>query len=455
MRREFFGNIALRARCFGVLLALLPMAAQAFPPVQDVTAKSGTHAWLMEYHDVPVCAATVTFRDGGSASDPQDKQGRALMVSRLLSEGAGDLDAKSFGQMLEDHAIQLSFEVDEDHFSASIYALREGCEKAFDLLALALKQPRFDAPAIERARAQTQSELVRLEQEPAYVADRQWRKLIFGGHPYGRVMRGDKESLDRLGKDDFTAYARRYFTRGNMIVAAAGDLNAQTLAGWMERHFASLPERFVPESEIAPAAIAPHGEERHVERDVPQSAVVFGMQGIPRDDPDYYAAYVLNHAIGGGSLTSLLTEELREKGGMVYAVESKLDPMLRGALWRGAFATRTDQVPLATQKLRSIIAHIYQNGVAQPVLDDAKRYLVGSFPLQLDNTQKIANFLINMQLYHLGMDYLQKRDAWIQAVSVQDVRRVAKRLLDPAALRIVTVGRAAAQQPPAKPKAVP
>jgi zinc protease len=431
----------LRVTAFTTLaLAFLAGAGPARAvDIERVVSPGGIEAWLVEDHSLPIVALRFRF-PGGAATDPEGKEGLANMVSALLDEGAGDLDSRAFQRRLADNSISLSFGATLDGFSGDLKALTRNRDEAFDLLHAALTEPRFDPEAVERIRAQIETGSRARANDPNTVARRTFRKAVFGAHPYGRSVRGTPESVAAITVDDLRTFAARRLARSELIVGAVGDITADELAALLDRTFGDLPERAeaftIPRAE--PAA---GGEVIVVESDNPQSRIVFGQKGIYRDDPDYYAALVLNHILGGGSFTSRLYNEVREKRGLAYSVFSYLLPLESAAMWMGGAGTENAAVAESVSIIRDQWARIRASGVTQEELDAAKANLIGSFGLQLDSTSAIAGMLVAVQTRDLGIGYLNERDALIDAVTRDDVRRVAERLLDPDGLTVVVVGK--------------
>ena len=410
--------------------------------VQEVTSPGGLKAWLVEEHALPLVAVKILFKNSGSAYDPPGKEGLAGMTSALLLEGAGDLDSHAFNEQIENHAIQLNFGIDEDLFRGSVESLSEHKDKAFATMAMALTHPRFDASAIERVRAQTQSILTREEQEPHYILHRAWEKLAFGTHPYGRSSLGTKESIAAISKDDFIRFTQHYLSKENILISVVGDITPAELGRLLDAHFSSLSEHYAPDVKLEPVRLPEKAQQIVSDFDVPQTTVFFGENGLMRSDPSYYSTYVMNQILGGGgALTSRLGIEIRTKRGLAYTVNSGLEPMDYSALWVGSFATRNEKVGAAMQVLRDTLQDFSRNGPTDQEMADAKKHLTGSFVLGLDSNGEIANFLLSMQLHHLGRDYLDKRNAIIMAVKKEDVKAVAKKLLDPSHLLVVMVGK--------------
>jgi zinc protease len=412
-------------------------AAHGATKVERVVSPGGIEAYLINEPSIPFLSLSLHFR-GGAALDPVGKEGLAYMVSGLLDEGAGDLDSQAFRTELEDRAIRLSFDAQRDAFAGELKTLSAHRERAFELLRDALVEPRFDPEPVERIRNQIQAELRRRAEDPEYLVSLTWFDTAFPGHPYGRSLEGTIESVATITADDLRAFARQRLAKDNLIVGVAGDVTAQELGRLLDLAFGDLPEISAP-IEIADAAPV-RGGTVVVRKDVPQSWVVFGQEGLARDDPDFYAAYVANHILGGGGFTSRLTDEIREKRGLAYSVYSYLYPMDHAPLWFGGVGTANAAVNESIRLVRQQVADMAAGEIDAEDLADAKTYLTGSFPLRLTSNDQIASMLVNMQVDDLGIDYLEERNGYIEAVTLEDVRRVAARLYHPEDLLVVVVG---------------
>jgi zinc protease len=418
------------------VLSPIPVA-QAATAVERVVSPGGIEAYLLSEPSIPFMSLSLHFR-GGAALDPVGREGLATMVSGLLDEGAGTLDSQAFRTELEDLAIRLSFDAGRDEFTGRLKTLTRHRERAFELLRLALTEPRFDAEPVDRIRNQLQANLRRRMEEPDYVAALTWFATAFPGHPYARPVEGTVESLAAIEREDLVGFVDTRLAKDNLIVGVAGDITAAELAPLLDVAFGGLPDHGTP-FELAP--IEPTGAGTVVVRKaVPQSQVVFGQAGLARDDPDFYAAYVTNHILGGSGFTARLTEEVREKRGLAYSVYSYLYPLNRAPLWLGGLGTANAAVGQAIEVVRREIAGMAAGDISQAALDDAKTYLTGSFPLRLTSNDGIAATLVTMQVDELGLDYLERRNGYIEATTLDDVRRVAARLYDPDQLLVVVVG---------------
>jgi zinc protease len=430
-----------RALVLGPLLMVAalgaPSASHGASEVERVVSPGGIEAYLINEPSIPFLSLGLHFK-GGSALDPAGKEGLAYMVSGLLDEGAGDLDSRAFRTELEDRAIRLSFDAARDSFTGQLKTLTEHRERAFEMLRLALVEPRFDLEPVERIRNQIQADLRRRSEDPDYLVSLTWFETALPGHPYGRPERGTLESLATITNDDLRRFVRERFAKDNLIVGVAGDVTAEELGPLLDLAFGDLPDASAP-VEVAEAEPVDGGTVI-VRRSVPQSRVLFGQDGLARDDPDFYAAYVANHLLGGGGFTSRLTEEVREKRGLAYSVYSYLYPLDHAPLWFGGVGTANAAVDESIRLVRKEIARMAAGDIDAAELADAKTYLTGSFPLRLTSNDQIAGLLVSMQVDGLGIDYLEKRNGYIEAVTLEDVRRVAKRLYHPERLLVVVVG---------------
>ena len=425
---RIFGISVLGALLVAATLVLLPAVPAAATSINRVVSPSGIEAWLVEDHAVPLIALDFAFV-GGANEDPADKPGVANMVASLLDEGAGDLGAMAFHERLEGHAIELGFNAGRDYFHGSVRTLGENRDIAFDMLRLALTGARFDGEAVERIRSQVLMALRRETTSPNDIASRSWWETAFPDHPYGRSARGTLETLPRITADDLRAYSRRVFARDTLKIAVVGDIDAASAGKLIDQVFATLPAK----GDLRPVgAASPHGLGRRivVDLDVPQAVVVFGGPGIARKDPDFVPAYLVNHIFGGGSMSSHLYTEVREKRGLAYSIRTGLLPLEHAALLTGATGTRADKMADTLAIIEAEFARFAETGPSEEELAKAKSFLQGSYALAFDTSTKIAGQLVQIQLDDLGIDYIDRRNSLIEAVTPADVKRVAKRLLD-------------------------
>ena len=407
--------------------------------VERVKTPGGLQAWLVQDNSNPIVTMRFAFR-GGAALDPKGKVGLANLVASTLDEGAGSLDSQSFQKTLEDKAIRIRFDAGMDNFGGQLQTLVRNQDKAFDLLRLALNAPRFDTEPVERIRSQILVGLKQDEESPHSIAGKAMREALYGGHPYGRPADGIPDSVKAITADDLRAFVSQRLTRDTLVVGIVGDITPAKLAELLDATFGTLPAQGT-DWRLPKIRANTDGRTIVINKDVPQSAILFADQGLLRDDPDFYAAYVMNHVLGGGGFTSRLYGEVREKRGLAYSISSGLNPRWASATTVGAAGTANARVHETLNVVKAEWHRMAENGVTNDELKDAKTYLTGAYPLQFTGSMRIARMLVGIQLAELGIDYVKSRNAFINAVSRDDIARVAKKLLDANRLVTVVVGR--------------
>ncbi|AMA59922.1 M16 family metallopeptidase [Bradyrhizobium sp. CCGE-LA001] len=434
----------------GAALALATISpSQAAAKIQRVVSPGGIEAWFVQDATVPLIAMEYSFA-GGAAQDPADKPGVANLVGNLLAEGSGDLDSKTFHERLDRRAIKLSFSATPDTFRGSLRMLRDNKDEAFDLLRSALTSPSFEAADVERIRSQVISGLRHESTDPNALANRKFLQVAFGDHPYGRQTNGTLDSVPTVKVTDMKDYVGRVLAKDTLKIAVVGDIDPATLGKLLDQTFGALPAK----AELKPVAdveAAAPPRLAYVPLDVHQTAISFGGPGVKRSDPDFMAAYIVNHILGGG-LSSRLFREVREKRGLVYSASEWLLWMEHSAVYIGSSATRGDRAGETIDAIAREVCHIAEEGPTQKELDDAKSYLKGSQMLGLDTSSKLARELLQYQIDKLPIDYIAKRDAIIDAVTLEDAGKAARRLWGQGLLTVL-VGRApqAAAQPATPP----
>lgn len=419
------------------LVCLLALPAQAEIEIKSVTSPGGIQAWLVEDHSIPFVSVELWFR-GGTAMDAPDRRGAVNLMTALIEEGTGDLDAQAFAAARDGLAATMRFDSSQDAVTVSFRALTENRDAAADLLAAALSAPRFDAVAVERVRGQVLANIASDQRDPSALAGKAFNLLAWGDHPYGSSGDGTAESVAALTRDDLVAAHRATLARDRVHVGAAGDITPVELGLLIDKLVAGLPAEGAPLPPMATWQAT--GGVTVVPFPVRQSLVAFGHEGIARDDPDFFAAYMLNEILGGGRFSARLMIELREKRGLTYGIGSYLSPRDLGYAWMGQFQTDNTRVAEAIDLVRAEWQRAAQGGVTPEELDRARTYQTGSYPLRFDGNGPIARILAGMQIQGLPIDYVTHRNSYIEAVTVEDIARVAQRLLRADALRFVVVG---------------
>ncbi|WP_244742396.1 MULTISPECIES: M16 family metallopeptidase [unclassified Mesorhizobium] len=422
-----------------IIFLTLPavIAARAAVTIQEVKSPGGITAWLVEDYTVPVISIRFAF-EGGRTQEPKGKEGLANLMSGLFDEGAGDLDSEAFQTRLDDAGAEMRFNAGRDGFYGSMRMLADERDEAFDLLRLAVTKPRFDTEPVDRIRAQIVSGILGNARDPETAAQIAWSEAVYGEHPYSRREEGSETSLASITPDDLRMFHRKLFARGNLKIGVVGAIDAETLGRELDRVFGELPER--PDLVPVDKATLKLGQEIDVTYELPQTKLRLAYPGIERKDPQFFAAYLVNHILGGGTFTSRLFEEVREKRGLAYDVGSALVNNDYSNGLAISTATRSDRAGETLDLIRKEVRRMAEEGPTQAELDAAKKYVIGAYAINnLDSSRAIAGTLVELQLDDLGIDYIQRRAGLIDAVTLDDAKAAARRLLsaDPA---IMVVG---------------
>lgn len=425
---------ALLALFFLALPAIVP--ARAAVDIQEVTSSGGVTAWLVEDYAVPIVAVRFAFK-GGSTQDPESKEGLATLMTGLFDEGAGDLDADAFQERLDEVGAEMSFDATRDAIYGQMRMLAEERANAFDLLRLALTEPRFDAEPVARIRAQILTRIQRDQRNPEALGREAFARALYGDHPYARRLDGTAETLGSITQEDLHRLHGRIFARSNVSIAVVGAIDAETLRDELDRVFGGLPEQaqLLPVAQVAPKL----AQEVTYPFDQPQATLQLVYPGIERDDPQFFDAYLMNHILGGGTFSSRLFVEVREKRGLAYGIGSGLQTQdFANALVIGT-STRADRAQDTLAVINEVVRAMTEEGPTQQELDGAKTHVIGAYAINnLDSGSAVARTLVELQKDGLGIDYIEKRAGYIEAVTLEGVKAAAERLLtsDPAVLVI-------------------
>ena len=418
-------------------LSLAALTARAEITITEVTSPGGIEAWLVEEPSIPFVALEIVI-EGGANLDEPGKRGAVNLMMALLEEGSGDMDARTFQEAREELAASFGFDAYDDSVAISAKYLSETQDDAIGLLRQALVSPTFDEDAVERVRAQVLSILRSEQTDPNDIAGKAFDALAYGDHPYGSSLNGTPESVGSLTREDLIAAHGRVLNRSDVHVAAVGDITAEELGAVIDELLGALPAE-APENP-ADVAFGLPGGITVVDFATPQSVALFGHAGIDRDSEDFFAAYILNEILGGSGLDSRLMEEVREKRGLTYGVYSYLVSKEHADSYLGSVASANDRIAEAIAVIQDEWSRMAEEGVTAEELAEAKTYLTGAYPLRFDGNARIANILVGMQMQDLSRDYILTRNDRINAVTLDEINRVASELLDPDALHFVVVG---------------
>jgi len=423
---------AFVATFFLALFFALPARAVT---IQEVVSPKGVRAWLVQDDFVPLISIRFSFK-GGSTQDPAGKEGLANLMTGLFDEGAGDLPSDAYQERLDNIGAEMSFSATADDIGGSMRMLAENRDAAFDLLSLAVNHPRFDQDPVDRIRQQIIANIKASERDPNTIASQKFAEVLYGSHPYARREQGTEKSLMAITRDDLLAFHRKVFARDNLTIGVVGAISPQELAPLLDKVFGDLPDKAeltpVPDAKLALGATT------NINYKLPQTSIALVYPGVSRKDPDFFAAHLMNQILGGGT-SSRLYREVREKRGLAYSVDSSLILRDHASVLMISTATRPDRAQETLKIIRDEVSRMANDGPTAEELAEAKSYTIGAYAVSnLDSSNGIARTLVTLQQEGLGRDYIDRREGIINSVTLDQVKAVAKRLLqaDPAILMV-------------------
>jgi zinc protease len=427
--------------CLTVAIVAAPLPAAEIVPTKFVTS-NGMTILVLEQHFLPIVEVNAMVKSG-SAQDPPEKAGLANLVASLLDEGTTSRSSKQLAEQIDFVGGALEVRASEDFTNASVRVLKKDVELGFTLLADILQHPAFHKPEFERIRSQILGEMASDNDDPGHVAMKAFNQLVFHGHPYRWPLYGTEESLNKITHADVVGFYSREYIPSQVIVTIVGDVTLDQVSGLVQTYFGGWKKAAAPSRNLKNPAAVEKKTVQLIEKDLTQSNVILGHSGISRNNPDFYAVTVMNYILGAGGFSSRLMDSIRDKQGLVYGIMSHFDARLMpGSFWVN-FQTRTDATNQAIQGVLSEIKSIREAPVTDQELSEAKSFLMGSFPLRLDSTAKLAQVVSQVEFYGLGFEYFSQYPKWIERVTKEDVLRVAKQYLNTQRYALVVVGNAA------------
>jgi zinc protease len=415
-------------------LILLPLSLQAALPIQEVKSSKGITAWLEEDNSLPVISLAFAWK-GGFENDPEDKQGLSTLAATMLTQGAGEYDSDAFQKELRQTGISIGFEARRDFIRGTARTLKETLPLAAKLLRASLMAPRFDATELELQKDKQAAGLKFHLSEPSWLVSRLAMREYFMGHPYSRRALGNEASIEGLTVADMKGWMKN-LARQNLIVTATGAITAKELSKLLDEVFGDLPQK-APELKIEEAKPKAGGETFLVPLPGPQADLMMVWPGLKRSDRDWYVLEVMNYILGGGSFSSRLMKEIRERRGLTYGVSSGPAPLEYAALYMIEASFEGKNAAEVMNLIQEELSKLSTTRVSGEELQAAKDYLIGSYPLVLTSSSSIASYLLGLRANHLSKDEEEVHAKAVRAVSAGDVQELAKKLFSkPAAVFI-------------------
>jgi zinc protease len=426
----------------GLLAALIgfsgPVLAADISPAK-ITASNGMTVLVLEQHFLPIVEIHALIK-AGSAQDPPEKAGLANLTASLLDEGTTTRSSKQLAEQIDFVGGSLEAKAAEDFTTASVRVLKKDVDLGFTLLADVLLHPAFPKQEFERVRSQILGELVSDNDDPGHVAMKAFNQLVFHNHPYRWPVNGLEDTLNKVTLADVQSFYAKEYLPNQTILAVVGDITVEQAAALVQSHFGRWRKGQVPARTIKKPLTIDKKAVQLIEKDLTQSTIVLGHGGISRTNPDFYAVTVMNHILGAGGFSSRLMDSIRDKQGLAYGIMSHYEARaMPGSFWIN-LQTKTETTNQAITGVLSEIKALREAPVTDQELAEAKSFLMGSFPLRLDSTAKLAQVLAQVEFFGLGFEYFSQYPKWIERVTKEDVQRVAKQYLNPQHYALVVVG---------------
>jgi zinc protease len=423
-----------------LVLILLPVvsAFSAEPLGKRIPLENGMVLLLSEKHDIPMVTVSMAIK-AGSTAVPADKPGLSSMTASLLMQGTKKRPAVRINSEIDFIGGSLSTSGGDDFASAGLRVLKKDLRTGLDLLSDVLMNPVFDQKEIDRKVRETLAEIKRQKEEPGVVAGEAFEKAVFGGHPYGRTSDEVAAYLPKLKREDIQNFYNARYGPNNTVIAVVGDVTEKEIVALLNEYFKPWKKKEQP----LPASVQPPVIEKttvlKIDKNVTQANIDIGHLGISRENPDYYAVSVMNYILGGGGFSARLMDNIRDNKGLAYDVRSSFSAQKEPGAFTVTIQTKNESANEVIEETLKEIRRIQSTLVTEKELSDAKAYLTGSFPLRMDTSAKVAGILTSIELYNLGLDYPQRYPLLINAVTREDVQRVARKYLHPDAVVIVVV----------------
>lgn len=408
------------------------------PIGKRIVLENGMVLLFSEKHDIPMVTVNMAIK-AGSLYEPKDRPGIASLTASLLMQGTKRRTAVEISREIDFIGGSLSVSAGSDFASAGLRVLKKDIKKGIDLLSDVLMNPAFDQKEIDRKVKESLAEIQRRKEEPGSVAWDAFIKAVFGDHAYGRTGDDIAGYLQKVTRQDILDFYSSHYTPDNAVIAVVGAVTEQEITALLKEYFGAWERKGIVSPPSVPLPKIKAGLVNKINRKITQANIVMGHVGISREDPDYYAVVVMNFILGGGGFSSRLMDNIRDNRGLAYDVSSRFDARKQPGAFSVVIQTKNESANEVIDEVFREIRRISAAYVSERELADAKAYLTGSFPLRMDTYAEIASMLTFIEIYSLGMDYPHSYRTLINAVTREDILRVARKYLKPDKMVIVVV----------------
>ncbi len=438
MKRSGLGTIVLLlALCAACLIPSVTNALE----IKKELLPNGLTVLYVERHELPIVMTTLLIKASPLQEDPA-KAGTAYITAKMLTDGTTNRKFADISREIEFIGASLESDVNSDYTAVSLSVLKKDVNEGFDLFSDVVLHPSFPAEELPRKKELIKGSLRQREEDPSFVAGKEFIKDVFGNHPYGRLVEGNIASIDSIGRNDLVAFYDSFYKPENSVLVVVGDLKRDELSGLLEKYFSEWKSKAGRKTVALPENVSELKASKLeiLDKDVAQANIIFGHTGISRDNPDFYSVQVMNYILGGGGFASRLMKVIRDEMGLTYSIYSFYAANKYPGRFEIEVQTKNESAGRVIDEMLKQIRLMKEAPVSDQELKDAKDYLIGSFPRRLETSRKVADFLAAVQFYNLGDDYINKYKDYIGKVTKEDVLRVARKYLDDKNYVLVIVG---------------
>jgi len=406
--------------------------------VERKVLDNGLILLVVQRHNLPVVKVTVGIQ-AGNLLEPEEKAGLANLTASLITGGTANRTAQQISEEIEFVGGSVGAGGGDDYISVSLSVLKKDINLGFDLLSDIILHPSFPEDELIKKKERIKGGLKAQEEDPGFIASREFKKAIFGSHPYGRLVTGTAETIDNINREDLQQFHAEYYAPDNSVVAVVGDISADEVGVLFSKYFTNWQARSVAMPSVPRPDKPKERKTVTVDRDLTQANIILGHTGVSRDNPDYYSISVMNYILGSGGFASRLMQNIREEKGLVYDIHSFFAANKYGGRFQVGLQTKNESANQAIEEILKEIKRIMTEDVSDTEIDDAKSFLTGSFPMRIETSRRIASFLVAVEYFDLGAEYIDNYPSYINRVTKADILRVAKKYLDPVKFTLVVV----------------
>jgi len=420
-------------------------SVQAAVKIEQWQTTAGSAVYFVENHDLPILDLSVNFA-AGSARDTAEKSGVASITRYLMTLGAAGMNDEAIANKFADVGAVLGGSFDADRAALSLRTLSSERERlqALNVFTQILQKPDFPDAVLAREKARIISGLQESATQPESISSKAFMTALYGAHPYSLDDSGEIDTVAAIKRDDLSKFYQQYYGAKGAVIAIIGDVTREQAQQIAESISIGLPASPAP-APIAAVAAPSQAKEQRIAHPASQSHILLGYTGIKRNDPDLFPLYVGNYILGGGGFVSRLTEEVREKRGLVYSVYSYFMPMAEAGPFQIGLQTKKDQAEAALALVRETLEKFLKNGVTEAELKAAKANIIGGFPMRIDSNKKILDYLSVIGFYKLPLNYLDGYNKSVENVTAAQIKDAFNRRLNPQNFVTVIVGDPSAQ----------